>query len=121
MLVSVRSHPLDHDGLPVHLQRHGHLNVCALLNRVPDPFTLMADFHAICAAIIALSVVCGIVGIMAGLALLAGNRSGRLFALVAGFLSLSNIPLRTTLGIYTLVVFLPIRLAQLHNRSEQAA
>ena len=104
----------------------------ALLNRVPDPFTLMSDFHVIYAGVIVLSAVCGILGILAGLALLAGNRSGRPLALLAGFLSLSSIPLGTTLGIYTLVVLLPmgagskwspaeIRAGQLHSRSEHAA
>jgi hypothetical protein len=93
----------------------------ALLNRVPDPFTLMTDFHVLYTVMIALAAVCGILGIIAGLALLAGNRSGRMLALMAGFLSLCNIPLGTTLGIYTLVALLPIRAAQLHSRSEQAA
>jgi hypothetical protein len=79
----------------------------ALLNRVPDPFTLMGVFHFMYLGMIALSVVCGILGLIAGVALLGGNRSGRTLALVAGFLSLSNIPLGTTLGIYTLVVLLP--------------
>ena len=78
----------------------------ALLSRVPDPFTLMSVFHFLYIAMIALSVVCGILGIMAGLALLGGKQSGRTLALIAGFLSLSNIPLGITLGIYTLVVFL---------------
>ena len=78
-----------------------------LLNRVPDALTLMGVFHFMYAGTIGLSAVCGILGIMAGLALLAGRRSGRVLALVAGFLSLSNIPLGTTLGIYTLVVLLP--------------
>jgi hypothetical protein len=92
----------------------------ALLNRVSDPFSLMTDFHVVYIAMIALSVVCGILGIIAGLALLAGNPSGRLLALIAGFLSLSNIPLGTTLGIFTLVVLLPIRAAQLHSHSARA-
>jgi hypothetical protein len=93
----------------------------ALLNRVSDPFTLMADFHVLYSVMIALAAVCGILGVMAGLALLAGNRSGRMLALIAGFLSLCNIPLGTTLGIYTLLVVLPIRATQLRSRSEQAA
>jgi hypothetical protein len=94
----------------------------ALLNRVPDPVTLMAVFHVIYTMMIVLSAVCGILGIMAGLALLAGNRSGYLLALIAGFLSLSNIPLGTTLGIYTLVVLLPIRrTVQINSRSEPEA
>jgi hypothetical protein len=79
----------------------------ALLSRVPEPFTLMGVFHFMYILIIALSIVCGILGLMAGLALLGGKVSGRTLALIAGFLSLSNIPLGTTLGIYTLVVLLP--------------
>ena len=84
----------------------------ALLSRVPDPFTLMSVFHFMYIIMIALSVVCGILGIMAGLTLLGGKQSGRTLALIAGFISLSNIPLGTTLGIYTLVVLLPPGRAQ---------
>lgn len=76
----------------------------ALLNRVADPFTLMGAFHFLYAATIVLSVVCGVLGLLAGLALLGGQRSGRTLCLIAGFLSLPNIPLGTTLGIYTLIV-----------------
>src|ERR1700691_5610751 len=78
-----------------------------LLNRVPDPLTLMGVFHFMYAVAIALSAVCGVLGLMAGSGLLAGRQSGRRLALIAGFLSLSNIPLGTTLGISTLVVLLP--------------
>ena len=79
----------------------------ALLNRVPDPFTLMGIFHFMYIVMIALAALCGILGIVAGLALLGGPPSGRTLALVAGFLSLTNLPLGTTLGIYTLIVLLP--------------
>ena len=89
-----------------------------LLNRVPDPLTLMSVFHFMYAVMIALSAVCGILGLMAGLALLAERRSGRTLALVAGFLSLSDIPLGTTLGIYTLVMLLPIAATQRYGRSD---
>ena len=89
-----------------------------LLNRVPDPLTLMGVFHFMYTVMIALSAVCGILGLMAGLALLAERRSGRTLALVAGFLSLSNIPLGTTLGIYTLVILLPIAATQRYGRSD---
>jgi hypothetical protein len=90
----------------------------ALLNRVADPLALMGIFHFIYTVMIALSAVCGILGLMAGLALLAERRSGRTLALVAGFLSLSNIPLGTTLGIYTLVMLLPIAATQRYGRSD---
>lgn len=76
----------------------------ALLGRVADPFTLMGAFHFLYAAAIVLSAVCGLFGLLAGLALLGGQRSGRTLCLIAGFLSLPNIPLGTTLGIYTLIV-----------------
>jgi hypothetical protein len=76
----------------------------ALLNRVADPFSLMRDFHFLYAVAVALSAVCGVLGVVAGIALLGGQRSGRRLCLIAGFLSLPNIPFGTTLGIYTLIV-----------------
>lgn len=81
----------------------------ALLGRVPSPFALMADFHAIYAATIVLSLLCGLFGLLAGLALLGNQRPARTLALLAAFLSISEIPFGTTLGIYTLVVLLPVR------------
>jgi hypothetical protein len=81
----------------------------ALLNRVPDPQTLMSVFHILYIVMIVWAAVCGILGLVAGVALLTGQRSGRTLALLAGFLSLPNLPLGTALGIYTLVVLLPIR------------
>jgi uncharacterized membrane protein (UPF0136 family) len=78
----------------------------ALLNRVPDPFSMMNIFHFLYGLLVAISAVCGIFGVLAGLSLLAGTRSGRTLAIVAAFLSLSNIPLGTTLGIYSLIVLL---------------
>lgn len=78
----------------------------ALLNRVPDPFTMMNIFHFIYGLLVVISAACGILGVLAGLALLAGKRSGRILAIIAAFLSLSSVPLGTTLGIYTLIVLL---------------
>jgi hypothetical protein len=78
----------------------------ALLNRVADPFTLMNAFHIFYAVLVGVSAVCGILGVLTGLALLSGARSGPTLAIVASFLSLSSIPLGTTLGIYTLIVLL---------------
>jgi hypothetical protein len=95
----------------------------ALLNRVPDPFALMGVFHFLYTFMIALSAVCGLIGLVAGLALLGGQRSGRRLALIAAVLSVSDIPLGVTLGIYTLVKLLPIKIqtTQLFARSGQAA
>jgi hypothetical protein len=89
----------------------------ALLNRVPNPFALMGDFHIIYAGLVVLSLFCGLFGILAGLALLANQRSARMLALLAAFLSVSEIPFGTTLGIYTLMLLLPIRAVPSPTRS----
>jgi hypothetical protein len=81
----------------------------ALLSRVPNPFSLMSDFHFVYAGIVAVTILCGLFGILAGLALLASQRPASTLALVAAFLSVSEIPFGTTLGIYTLIVLLPLR------------
>ncbi|HMD09145.1 MAG TPA: hypothetical protein VKH63_16555 [Candidatus Acidoferrum sp.] len=78
----------------------------ALLTRVADYATPMTIFHIFYIAAIIVTALSGIFGLLAGLALLAG-KSARTLSLVAAFLSLSDLPLGTTLGIYTLIVFLP--------------
>lgn len=93
----------------------------ALLNRVADPFTLMGLFHFLYTAMIALSVLCGLLAIFAGLALLGGRSVSRKLALVASVLSLCDIPLGTTLGTYTLVELLPIQTVPLYDRSGHTA
>jgi hypothetical protein len=89
----------------------------ALLNRVPDAFSLMSGFHVVYACIVAVSFLCGVFGVLAGLALMANQGSARLLALLAAFLSVSEIPIGTTLGIYTLVALLPQRSVSAPNRS----
>ncbi|HSZ19965.1 MAG TPA: hypothetical protein VK770_09245 [Candidatus Acidoferrum sp.] len=93
----------------------------ALLNRVPDPFPLMDIFHFLYTSTIGLAVICGLIGFVAGLALLGGQRAGRRLALIAAVLSVSDIPLGITLGIYTLVELLPLKTAPLYARSGHAA
>ena len=88
----------------------------ALLSRVPDPYTLMAAFHIAYIGMVVLSVLCALFGILAGLALMANQRSARMLALVAAFLSVSAIPFGTTLGIYTLIALLPLRGASNQSR-----
>ena len=78
----------------------------ALLTRVVDYASLMAIFHILYIAAIIVTALSGIFGLIAGLALLAG-KSARTLSLVASFLSVADLPLGTTLGIYTLIVFLP--------------
>jgi hypothetical protein len=78
----------------------------ALLSRVPDYLPLMTVFHFFYGVAIIVTALAGLFGILAGLALLVGRPSARALSLVAGFLSVSDIPLGTTLGIYTLIIFL---------------
>ena len=93
----------------------------ALLTRVPNPFSLMSAFHVIYLMIVIWSAVCGAFGVLAGLALLGGQQSAPALAVIAAFLSLSEIPLGITLGIYTLIVFLPANPARPYVASRQAA
>jgi hypothetical protein len=78
----------------------------ALLTRVPNPFALMADFQWIYLTVEVLSAAAGAFGILAGLALLARQAMARPLALIAAFLSLSEILLGITLGTYTLIALL---------------
>lgn len=79
----------------------------ALLARVADPYTLMAAFHVIYICGVIVAALSGLFGLFAGLALLAGKSAARSLAIVASVLSLCDLPFGTTLGIYTLIVFLP--------------
>jgi hypothetical protein len=77
-----------------------------LLNRVPNPYSLMSAFHIIYSGWMVLSAASGIFGILAGITLLSGSGVSRMLALVAAFLSVAFLPVGTTLGVYTMVVFL---------------
>jgi len=79
----------------------------ALLNRVPDPFTMMSEFHTFYIAVIVWSILCGVLGIVGGLATVSRQRSARSILVLAAFLSLSDLPVGITLGVYTLILLLP--------------
>jgi hypothetical protein len=79
----------------------------ALLTRVPDPFSLMSLFHFLYLGVMIWSAVAGVVGILAGVTLLSGQRSARPLAIAAALLSLSELPFGIALGVYTLVVVVP--------------
>ena len=79
----------------------------ALLNRVPNPYPLMSAFHLIYACWIALSAASGILGVLAGLSLLAGTGASRILAVVAALLAVPFIPVGTMLGTYTLALLVP--------------
>jgi len=77
----------------------------ALLTRVPDPYTLMTTFHIFYIGAIVVTALSGLFALAAGAALLAAS-SARAVVLLAAFFSLHDLPIGTTLGIYTLIVTL---------------
>ena len=74
----------------------------SLLNRVPDPFTLMNLFHIFYIVVVVIAVLSGIFAILAGLAFLTG-KSARGLGLVASLFAASDVPLGTPLGTYTMI------------------
>ena len=78
----------------------------ALLVRVADYLNLMSIFHFLYVVAVIVTTLSGLFGLVAGLSLLAGRPSARPLSLVASLLSVSDIPLGTTLGTYTMVIFL---------------
>lgn len=88
----------------VSFQNNATMMFGSLLGRVSDPFTLMDEFHLLYATAIVLAAVCGVLGILAGWALLANLRSARILLTVTAILSLPRMPLGTTLGIFSLIL-----------------
>src|SRR3984893_12684693 len=83
----------------------------ALITRVPNPFALMSFFHVFLVFAMVLNIIAGIFALLAALALLGRTGSTRTMALVASFFALIDGPLGIALGAYTLVVFVPRRMA----------
>lgn len=80
----------------------------ALLGRVPDPFTMMSVFHCFYVLAVIWCFVCGVLGLLAGWALLMHQKSARMLAILAASVSLPEFPLGVILGVYTLVLLLPV-------------
>jgi uncharacterized membrane protein len=78
----------------------------ALLTRVADPFTWMGFFHVWYICWIGLCFVCGILGIVGGLALMRRPIGGRGLLVAASLLSLSDLPVGIAIGVYTLIELL---------------
>lgn len=81
----------------------------ALLGRVAAPFAMMSYFHILYTFLVCISTLCGVLGILAGLGLIWAQSFGRVLAIAAAFLSLSEIPVGIALGIYTLIILLALR------------
>jgi ABC-type spermidine/putrescine transport system permease subunit I len=71
-----------------------------------DPYPIMRLMHGIFVFSGIVSLVTGVLGILAAVTLLRRDRSGRTLALVAAFLALISFPFGTALGIYSLIVLL---------------
>jgi uncharacterized membrane protein len=78
----------------------------ALLVRVANAFLFMDIFRFFYVLAIVLALIAGIFSLLAGFALAGGRPSARPLCIAAGLLSVSDIPLGTTLGTYTLIIFL---------------
>jgi hypothetical protein len=74
-----------------------------LLSRVPDPLALMNLFHVLYIAAVVVVALSGLFAILAGLALLAGKSAAKGLALVASLFAVSDLPLGTPLGTYTMI------------------
>ncbi|HEX4381035.1 MAG TPA: hypothetical protein VH022_13425 [Candidatus Acidoferrum sp.] len=79
----------------------------ALLTRVPDPFSLMTWFHILYSAVIVWSGISAVLGIVAGLALLATQRAPRVLIVAAALLALPELPFGIMLGVYTMTHIAP--------------
>ena len=84
----------------------------ALLSRVPDPFTWMDMFHIYLVLAIILAAISGVFAALAGIALMTGARAARSLSLIASLLAILSEPLGIALGVYTLVLMLPVGSAQ---------
>lgn len=93
----------------------------ALLTRVPNPFSLMAAFHLLYAGMAVWAAACGIVGLFAGIALMTGRRTGTALVRLAAYLCVGDVPLGTTLGVYTLTVLPAAEFAESSLRAQRAA
>jgi hypothetical protein len=93
----------------------------ALLTRVPEPFSLMADFHLLYLVILIWAGISGLIGLLAGVAVLAGYRLADGLTRLAAYLCVGDAPLGTTLGIYTLTVLRATAGGEAALRTQRAA
>ena len=93
----------------------------ALLTRVPDPFNLMAAFHLLYLLVMVWAGVSGMIGLIAGFALLAGRRLATALVRLAAYVCVGDAPLGTTLGVYTLTVLPAAAEAAVSLRAQRAA
>jgi hypothetical protein len=79
----------------------------ALLQRVPDPYSLMTAFHVLYSVLIVWSGISAVLGIVAGLAILGGQNAARILVIAAALLALPELPFGVILGVYTMTRVVP--------------
>jgi hypothetical protein len=79
----------------------------SLLTRVPDPFTLMTAFHIAYSVVIVWSGISAVLGIVAGLSMLASQKAARILVTAAALLALPELPFGIMLGVYTMTHMAP--------------
>ncbi|MBV9886137.1 MAG: hypothetical protein JO119_06270 [Acidobacteria bacterium] len=85
----------------------GTLMFGALLTRVPDPYSLMTGFHILYSVVIVWSGISALLGIVAGLALMASPNAARLLVVAAALLAMPELPFGVMLGVYTMAHVTP--------------
>lgn len=86
-----------------------HLMFGALLTRVPRPLPVMYTFEVIYWLVIAWSVACAILSVLAAGMLMVESRPAGKVARIAAFVSLPDIPFGLLLGTYTLLRLQSVR------------
>jgi hypothetical protein len=79
----------------------------SLLTRVPDPFSLMTEFHILYSVVIVWSGISAVLGIVAGLAILASQTAPRILIVAAALLALPELPFGVMIGVYTMTHIAP--------------
>ena len=79
----------------------------ALLTRVPDPYSLMTAFHILYTVAIVWSGISALLGIVAGLAILASQNAARILVVAASLLALPELPFGVMLGVFTMAHVAP--------------
>ena len=79
----------------------------ALLTRVPDPYSLMTAFHILYSVAIVWSGISALLGIVAGLAMMASLSAARILVVAASLLALPELPFGVVLGVYTMAHIAP--------------
>ena len=92
----------------------------ALLNRVPNPITLMTAFHVALVLAVAWCIISAFFSFVAGMTLMRRTMPARMDTLVAALLALPDLPFGIILGVYTIAAILPRTLVSQPGKPSQS-